>query len=522
MRQILIIVALVAASASASADVYTTSYAGGDGGGPFTLTCPAEMNLVGIYGKSGGYVDRLGITCVKVYGNGKWVGEPTRQGDLGGPGGGDYAVTCPRDTAVTVIIGRASNFVDRLQIGCSGLKAGTTTFVSGYPEIQEYAVGGTAGTPFGPSRFNCANYHGPAIGFTGRYGAWVDKIALQCESRPAQRPAAPAIAPGNAADMYHHAAKVDWNAADGATKYQVCLTNGAQLGCINNASTKFWDNLSATELTLAPEDMQGFFGRTLKWTPRACNVVNCTAGEQREIWIRHPPAALVSPADNTNAAGARPLLQWTPVSGVAGYKVNISSPTDPWGTRQSFDVSGAATAQYTPNVDVPLPAYWSVKVCQSTSSCGFGGRVSEGTQRWLKAPTAPAGLGWATPITAEILSSIGHSGSTHLLNKSIKTIINSTNGTSGRTDGQTCSLCHFASASKNYRPDTSANNVNGIEPAEQIVRATAPSTTYYSWSQAAPNGIIDKFCARVGAATDPKPADLCAVFTKWRNDGYLP
>lgn len=196
-----------------------------------------------------------------------------------------------------------------------------------------------------------------------------------------------------------------------------------------------------------------------------------------------------------------------------------------WGDPQWVGQQTATTKAYARSALetlLNLPLKWGVRSCSNTNVCTA--YSSRNITKLVVA--APAGLGWATPITQEVLNSIGYPNSTHLLNKSIKQIINS--NVSGRTsppDSPTpkmCNECHFAGASKNYKPDTDTTTNPSIDPGESITRTTAPSTVYYTWNQAATNGIIDYFCARVGLQTDGKPGDLCEIFKKWRAGNYLP
>jgi hypothetical protein len=214
------------------------------------------------------------------------------------------------------------------------------------------------------------------------------------------------IGPDDNADLYHlydsyRWVRLSWQPVGGATKYQVCLGGGVDLGCGDGPITRFWDNLTATELTLSHADMvvpagapagtEPLYGRWLKWGVRACNSSGqCGTSAVRNLWIRFPPANLVSPGDDYQATSRRPQFQWNAVPGAAGYAINISSLTDPWGHRQQFIVNGGNTTSHTPAVDIENTGstgfFWSVTTCKPMDKCGFSGKDQDDTQRWVTLP----------------------------------------------------------------------------------------------------------------------------------------
>jgi hypothetical protein len=92
---------------------------GGGGGSPYSTACPSGQVLVGFTGRSGAYVDQIGIQCAPpsswVSSSSVWYG--TYAG--GGNGGGPYADTCPAGYAITSITGRSGAYVDAIQAACS-------------------------------------------------------------------------------------------------------------------------------------------------------------------------------------------------------------------------------------------------------------------------------------------------------------------------------------------------------------------------------------------------------------------
>ncbi|WP_437551506.1 hypothetical protein WME97_10005 [Sorangium sp. So ce367] len=100
----------------------TRGSAGGYGGGPFSTLCPSGEVLVGLEGRSGKYVDQIGIQCAPVddwcscggVRNGYYAG--------GGPGGGAFTDTCPKGYVITSLSGRSGSLADAIQGVCTYLQ----------------------------------------------------------------------------------------------------------------------------------------------------------------------------------------------------------------------------------------------------------------------------------------------------------------------------------------------------------------------------------------------------------------
>jgi hypothetical protein len=153
---------------------YLTPVAGSGGGTPYRLECRTGEVLAGIFGRAGMVVDRVGVLCVTINAAGRWTSEPRRAGGTGGSGGTAFTRTCPRDHAVSGILGRAGLMVDRLQLNCRRLgQNGSTT--GGHVLLA--AAGGNGGSAFGAWR--CTQDR-PGTGLLGNSGALIDRIRLRC------------------------------------------------------------------------------------------------------------------------------------------------------------------------------------------------------------------------------------------------------------------------------------------------------------------------------------------------------
>lgn len=170
------------------------------------------------------------------------------------------------------------------------------------------------------------------------------------------------------------------------------------------------------------------------------------------------------------------------------------------------DFATSSTASWTPTA---TGSYYVIGGLKTFKQDGTQDKVYDMPRRDFTV-VAP-GLGWTTPITAETL---GSTPASHLLNKTISEIVNSSK--LGRTDGQYCRDCHYkTSTSKMYRPDNSVP----ITPSTTINRGDGYNSTY-RWNMAGASGIVERFCNT--PSPNDKPTDLCAVFRRWAAGNYLP
>jgi large repetitive protein len=168
-----------------SAPVVSLDYTptiGGAGGNPFALSCNADETVVGVHGNSDGtHVTKVGVQCVSVDTNGRWIGDPVNRSMAGGGGGTvgpEYARTCPRDFALSGFRGRAGQYINQLDFECRALTpqgrlSGAGQFLG--------AVGGTGGTATGPYACSTGN---PVSRLTGRAGWWLDAFGMECAQAP--------------------------------------------------------------------------------------------------------------------------------------------------------------------------------------------------------------------------------------------------------------------------------------------------------------------------------------------------
>ncbi len=159
-----------------------TNAAGGNGGQAFAMECPnGNAVLTGITGRASWYIDRVQLVCSLVDGSGNWIGNGAPVGEIaGGAGGSEFTLRCPPNHAVKSIEGRADQYIDQLRVNCSELAAasvvGAPTSFDG-PEGGNVPLSGPGGDPFGP--LECPNVL-PARGLYGNAQNYVDRIGLIC------------------------------------------------------------------------------------------------------------------------------------------------------------------------------------------------------------------------------------------------------------------------------------------------------------------------------------------------------
>ncbi len=144
----------------------------------YHLGCDDGEVLVGVHGRQGSWINRIGIRCVKVDVQGRWDGNVYNGPAVGGDGDvftRDIEPTdCPRNNAVVGFRGKYGSYVDKLELECRPLADaehadGPTSMIGPF--------GGEGGTGF--DTISCDGARA-ATGIYGRAGIYVDKLGLKC------------------------------------------------------------------------------------------------------------------------------------------------------------------------------------------------------------------------------------------------------------------------------------------------------------------------------------------------------
>jgi len=98
---------------------------GGSGGtSSYNLDCGSTGIITGIYGKSGFWIDQVGIICRTVNADGN-LGSTYTKGPAGGSGGTASTVQCPSGRILGGLRGAAGSYMEQLDLGCFPWSAST-------------------------------------------------------------------------------------------------------------------------------------------------------------------------------------------------------------------------------------------------------------------------------------------------------------------------------------------------------------------------------------------------------------
>ena len=158
---------------------------GGPGGGNFTRECSGDF-IVGIYVRSGDWVDAIGLKCgIFNQTQGEFNQPPWNTPYFGGGGGADQERVCAKDRFVSAIrfnvTGEASHpFVNFIELTCTPIGGGASNTLciqtgQGCPAAGAIVQTCPAGDP-------------AARGIRGRTGLYVDALGLICGPKPATIP----------------------------------------------------------------------------------------------------------------------------------------------------------------------------------------------------------------------------------------------------------------------------------------------------------------------------------------------
>jgi hypothetical protein len=145
---------------------------GGGGGGSHLLACDTGDVVVGIYGRAGLHVDQIGLTCADRYSDGS-LGSTYSRGPYGGTGGSSFSRTCPSDAVAVGLHGRSGQYLDQVGLQCAS--------VSSWPRYGTVTTTTTAAGGSGGSAFDDRCVRGYALTqIDVRSGDYVDAVQGMC------------------------------------------------------------------------------------------------------------------------------------------------------------------------------------------------------------------------------------------------------------------------------------------------------------------------------------------------------
>lgn len=188
-RLISILGALIALGASslAGAAEFVTPSAGGTGGDhSYNLDCGNDGVLVGFSGKWGSWMDSIGIICRKINADGT-LGSSFAVGPRGGNGGNEAgSASCEPANVVQLLSPYTGSYINSLGFTCGTWSPATRTVARPPARNDDADVKrvGASGTHIGSSnsRLECPTDGKPGVGIRGKYGSYVDSIALTCDA----------------------------------------------------------------------------------------------------------------------------------------------------------------------------------------------------------------------------------------------------------------------------------------------------------------------------------------------------
>lgn len=158
---------------STSVEAYKTRQSGGNGGKDFEIECDEGKALIGIRGQAGDYVDRIQGICAQ-FDRIMEIREVDQTASAGGTEGESFRIQCPSSQVVVGLVGRSDGFVDRIGIICARMAENGSEVKLGREHRSQ--AGGNGGEEF---RINCDK---PAVGLVGKADWYVDRIGLICET----------------------------------------------------------------------------------------------------------------------------------------------------------------------------------------------------------------------------------------------------------------------------------------------------------------------------------------------------
>ena len=147
---------------------------GGGGGTPYSLDCPVGAIATGLNVRGGANVDNIQVICQTVTGAQRTFGAATFTGSAGGGGGSPVTLACPANYVLVGLTGRIGNggsgLNDEITGICSPLNGGQTVNTGTVGSNFSGSIGYTATCPVGLA----------VSGIQGGAGNLVDRTQIKC------------------------------------------------------------------------------------------------------------------------------------------------------------------------------------------------------------------------------------------------------------------------------------------------------------------------------------------------------
>jgi hypothetical protein len=169
---------LFAGSAAGNAQEFKSPLWGSSGGTTsYNLDCGSGGVMVGVYGKTGQWIDAIGVTCQRVNPDGT-LGSSFTRGPSGGSGGTGSEARCAAGKVIAAMTAYTGSYVNAFVISCFSWSASTRRPVyEPQPAFKWFGLG-SAGTQ--NARFVCSvEKVGKAL--RGKYGWYIDSLQFVCD-----------------------------------------------------------------------------------------------------------------------------------------------------------------------------------------------------------------------------------------------------------------------------------------------------------------------------------------------------
>lgn len=178
---LLTLVAASTAARSSDAQEFKSAVWGGAGGSSsYNLDCGSSGVMTGVYGKTGTWIDQLGITCRTVKSDGT-LGDTYTRGPVGGAGGTSLTRGCPAGWVIGRVESYSGSYINRVSLWCFAWSASSRRLDYAVPKYIG-VLGGIAmpGTAFNEAVTCPAEKLAKA--FRGKSGSYIDSLQFVCDN----------------------------------------------------------------------------------------------------------------------------------------------------------------------------------------------------------------------------------------------------------------------------------------------------------------------------------------------------
>lgn len=181
LKSVWLVVACLAFTAGevGAAEQRSPRWGGSGGTRSYNMDCGSGGVLVGVTGKSGTWIDQMGVMCRRIASDGSLGGYFTR-GPYGGSGGTSSGThRCDGGNVVRGISGLAGSYVHQLHIFCEKWNPARKRREGGTTKVPVF---GKWGAFLSENKFFCSGSSAVVKALRGRYGGYIDSVQVVCDT----------------------------------------------------------------------------------------------------------------------------------------------------------------------------------------------------------------------------------------------------------------------------------------------------------------------------------------------------